>query len=256
MIEKNEIGQPLVSIITPAYNCEKYISETIESVIAQTYQNWEMIIVDDCSKDNTLEVIKTYAEKDDRIKWHRLEVNSGAAIARNTAVSKAKGKYVAFIDSDDMWLEMKLEKQVFFMEENNYNFTCTSYSKINELGNPIKKAVKAKPKSHYKKILANNTIGNSTAMYNAKELGYVTIPNIKKRNDFVMWLKILKKEKYVYGISEPLAQYRIRNGSLSNGKKGLIKYQWYVYREIEKISFIKSSYYLLYNIIIKVLRIK
>lgn len=127
----------LISIITPTYNCGKFIGETIESVINQTYENWEMIIVDDCSKDNTKDIVNKYAQNDDRIKYHLLEKNSGAAIARTKAMELANGNYMAFLDSDDLWVEDKLEKQLKFMKENNFNFVCTEYEQIDEQSNPL-----------------------------------------------------------------------------------------------------------------------
>ncbi|MGB4386964.1 MAG: glycosyltransferase family 2 protein, partial [Caldicoprobacterales bacterium] len=122
----------LVSIITPAYNCEKYIGETIESVLKQSYENWELIIVDDCSTDNTKSVVEEYIKRDKRIKYYSLDVNSGAAVARTKAMELASGEYIAFLDSDDLWMPNKLEKQISFMKANNYNFTCTSYEQVDE----------------------------------------------------------------------------------------------------------------------------
>ena len=131
----------LISIITPTYNCGKFIGETIESVINQTYENWEMIIVDDCSKDNTKDIVNKYAQNDDRIKYYLLEKNSGAAIARTKAMELANGNYMAFLDSDDLWVEDKLEKQLKFMKENNFNFVCTEYEQIDEQSNPLGKII-------------------------------------------------------------------------------------------------------------------
>ena len=243
----------LVSIIMPAYNSEAFINETIDSIKNQTYKNWELIIVDDCSTDNTIKIIKDYQKEDSRIQLFEQEKNMGTAIARNVAVEKANGQYLAFIDSDDLWKKEKLTAQLSFMEENNYRFTSTSYEEVDEQGNPTGKKILSQKKLDYDGLLKFNQ-GNSTIIYNANELGKFYIPDIRKRNDFVMWLQVIKKTKYIYGMEEALTQYRIRDGSLSQNKLDLIKYQWKVYREIEDLSFIKSTYLLLHKIITIILR--
>ena len=143
----------LVSVIMPTYNCGKFIEETIKSVANQTYKNWELIIVDDCSKDNTEEIVNRYIERDSRIKYHRLETNQGAAVARTKAMKMARGSYMAFLDSDDLWKNDKLEKQINFMEENSYNFTCTAYEQIDENNNLLNKIIRPKIKADYNRIL-------------------------------------------------------------------------------------------------------
>lgn len=246
--------EDLVSIITPTYNCAKFIGETIESVQKQTYKNWEMIIVDDASKDNTEEVVKKY--KDDRIHYIRLKENGGAAVARNFAMQNAKGKYMAFLDSDDLWKESKLEKQLEFMKQNNYNITCTSYEQINEKGEKLNKEIKPKRKVDYNGILLTCPVGNSTVMYNVENLGKFEVPNIRKRNDDALWLRVLKKEKYIWGLNEVLMEYRIRNNSISSNKLDLVKYHWYLYREIEHLSIFRSVFHICCWGIIKIFRIK
>ncbi|MFJ7856142.1 glycosyltransferase family 2 protein, partial [Peribacillus frigoritolerans] len=223
----------LISIITPTYNSGKFIVETIDSVIKQTYQNWEMIIVDDCSNDNTKELVGKYTEQDNRIKYHLLEKNSGAAIARNKAMELASGTYIAFLDSDDLWNEDKLERQLSFMKDNNYYFTCTAYEQVDEEGKPLNKTINTKIKTNYNGVLLNCPVGNSTVMYNVKKLGKFMVPNIRKRNDDALWLQILKKEKYIYGMHDVLMKYRLRRNSISSNKVELIKYHWYLYRKIE-----------------------
>ena len=178
--------EKLVSIIMPTYNCGSFIKETIESVLNQTYKNWELIIVDDCSKDNTEEVVKKI--KDKRIKYYKLKQNSGAAVARTESMKKAKGYYMAFLDSDDLWYPDKLEKQIMFMEENNYDFTCTAYEQIDEKDNLLNKIIKVKKKANYNRILLDCPVGNSTVMYNVERLGKFEVPNIRKRNDDALWL--------------------------------------------------------------------
>jgi glycosyltransferase involved in cell wall biosynthesis len=248
-------AQDLVSVIMPAYNCSGFIRETLESVVKQTYTNWEVIVVDDFSTDNTAQIIEAYSKQEPRIRYYRLETNSGAAIARNKGVSMADGKYIAFLDSDDTWYPEKLEKQIAYMKKNEYNFTCTSYDKIDERGKPINKITKARLKSGYDNVL-KNCPGNSTVVYNAEALGKFYIEPIKKRNDYVMWLKVIKKAEYLYGIEEPLASYRIRNGSLSRNKISLIQYHWFVYREIEQLNVLKSTYLILYLTIGKIFQLR
>ena len=247
---KNE----LVSIIMPTYNCAKFINETIKSVLNQTYENWELVIVDDCSNDNTEEVVASFNDK--RIKYNRLEKNSGAAVARTTAMKMATGNYMAFLDSDDLWKDNKLEKQLEFMKKNNYNFTCTAYEQIDEEGHQLNKIIKTKKKADYNRILLDCPVGNSTVMYNVDNLGKFEVPNIRKRNDDALWLQILKKEKFIYGMPDVLMEYRIRNNSISSNKFSLIKYHWQLYREIEHLSVIRSAFHICWWGMIKILHIK
>lgn len=248
--------ESLVSIIMPTYNCGKFIAETMDSVINQSYKNWEMIIVDDCSTDNTKEVVEEYIKKDSRIKYHILEKNSGAAVSRTKAMELAKGKYIAFLDSDDLWTKDKLEKQIKFMEENNYNFTCTDYEQIDEKGNSLNKIIKTKTKTNYNGVLLTCPVGNSTVMYNVEALGKFVVPNIRKRNDDALWLQILKKEEYIYGMKEVLMKYRIRENSISSNKLQLVKYHWILYRDIEKLSVPRSIFHIGYWGFLKIFRIK
>lgn len=254
-LKDKSISEELVSIIMPAYNCGNYIGVTIDSVLAQTYKNWEIIIIDDCSTDNTKKIVKDYMLKDPRVKYYKLNQNSGAAIARNKAIDLAEGKYMAFLDSDDVWFPEKLTKQITFMKKYGYNFTCTSYTKIDESGNYLNRTIKAQGKRDYDGVL-KTCPGNSTVIYSAKNLGKFKIPNIKKRNDYVMWLQVIKKEKYLYGLEEPLSSHRIRNDAISSNKSSLVSYHWKVYREIEKLSFVKSSYLIVYWIIATVLKVR
>ncbi|MET3697027.1 glycosyltransferase involved in cell wall bisynthesis [Bacillus oleivorans] len=254
-IQDYNLSEELVSIIMPAFNCGDFIGITLDSVIAQTYQNWEVIVIDDCSTDNTEEVVKTYSSMDTRIKYYKLDKNSGAAVARNKAIDLANGKYMAFLDSDDVWFPEKLTKQISFMKEHGYNFTCTSYTKIDEQGNYLNRTIKSQRKSDYDGIL-KTCPGNSTVIYDAMNLGKFKIPNIKKRNDYVMWLQVVKKEKYLYGLEEPLGSHRIRKGGISKKKSSLVSYHWKVYREFEQLSIIKSCYLILYWVIATVFRLR
>lgn len=237
--------ESLVSIIMPAYNCQDFILEAIDSVQKQIYKNWELIIIDDCSTDDTPSIVKNVATLENRVHYLRMDKNSGAAVARNQGVKMAKGEFIAFLDSDDVWNSKKLSHQISFMHSNNVNFSCTSYNKIDEYGNRLNQIIHSKSKSSYKDLLKNNC-GNSTVIYNCRKIGKIYIPNIKKRNDYVMWLQILKKEKYLYGIDEVLCSHRIRANSLSENKISLIKYHWLVYRDIEHLPFTHSVYLILY----------
>ncbi len=241
----------LVSIILPSYNVSDYISTAIDSCLEQTYKNWELIIVDDCSTDNTVSVIKEYLLKDSRIRFFRLDKNSGSAVARSKAIELAKGRYIAFLDADDMWFKEKLEKQIEFMQKNDYSFTCTKCVKMDIEGNVLDDDIKVYDVYDYNKIL-KRCPSNITVMYDAGKLGKYKVPDIKRRTDYVLWLKIIKDAKFMYALQQPLAAYRIRKGSLSNKKIRLIFYHWHIYRKLEKISVIKSIYLILYIIIRKI----
>ena len=248
--------EDLISIIMPTYNCAKFIEETIKSIQAQTYNSWELIIVDDCSTDNTKEIVERYIKSDTRIKYNCLEKNSGAAVARTTAMNLANGEYMAFCDSDDIWTNNKLEKQLAFMKKNNYYFTCTAYEQIDENSNSLGKIIKPKEKCNYNRLLLDCPVGNSTVMYNVKEMGKFEVPNIRKRNDDALWLQMLKKEKYIYGMPEVLMKYRIRKNSISSNKFKVIKYHWILYRNVEHLSIPRSLFHIGYWCVIKVLHLK
>lgn len=246
----------LVSVITPTYNCAQFIGETIESVQAQSYQNWEMIIVDDQSTDNTKEIVENYNKQDSRIKYNRLKTNSGAAVARTAAITLAKGQYMAFCDSDDLWMPDKLEKQLAFMNNTGYVFTCTAYEQIDEEGKSLNRIIKPKIKCDYNRMLLDCPVGNSTVMYDISKMGKFSVPNIRKRNDDALWLQMLKKEKYIWGMQDVLMKYRIRSNSISSNKLNVIKYHWILYRDIEHLSVARSLFHIGYWCVIKVLRIK
>lgn len=245
----------LVSIIIPLYNSEKYIEETIKSVLDQTYKNWEMLIIDDCSTDNGAEIVKKYQD-DKRIKYFKLDINSGAAVCRNKGIELSNGEYIAFLDSDDLWKKEKLEKQIRFMKENNYSISFTEYEEIDENGNKLNILIKSPRKPvTYRRYLLTNPIGCLTGMYNVKKLGKVYMPLMRNREDTGFWLNILKKEK-AYSLNENLAFYRIRKNSLSFNKYKLIKFHWNLYRKVEKLSVIESLFYIFTSIMTKILKIK
>ena len=238
---ENHKCKDLVTIITPTYNAEKYIVDTINSVMNQTYQYWEMIIVDDCSTDNTTNLIKEAKKLDSRVKLIQLDENKGAAYARNTGIKRAKGRYIAFLDSDDLWLGNKLENQVSFMQEKDIAFSFSSYYIVNN-SNQILKKVCVPQEITYKELLKNTIIGCLTVMLDIEKLGKVQMPNIRTRQDTALWLSILKKGYTAYGIQEPLARYRKVAGSISSNKIKMVKKNWEMYRKIEKLNFLQSSW--------------
>lgn len=233
----------LVSIITPVYKCEKLIEETIKSVLNQTYTNWEMLLVDDCSPDNSAKIIEEYLKKDKRIKYFKLKENSGAAIARNKALEESKGRFIAYLDADDLWTKDKLEKQVKYMLKNNYAFTCTDYKKIDEEGNSLK-IVKIPKKVDYNLFLRNTIIQTVGVMVDTKITGkdVLIMPNIRRRQDAATWCQILKSGYDCYEMPEVLSYYRVVSNSLSSNKFKAIKMNWYWYRKIEKLSLVKTCY--------------
>ena len=233
----------LVSIVVPVFNSEKFIIETIQSVKKQTYQNWELLLVNDCSTDKSEQIIRNY-EEDKRIRLINLKANSGAAIARNTGINNAKGKYIAFLDADDLWNKEKLEKQIKFMEENNYDFTFTGYEFADENGNNLGKVVNVPKQINYKQALKNTTIFTSTVIFNVEKLGkeLISMPNVRRGQDTATWWKVLKTGIIAYGLNESLSLYRRSNNTLSSNKIKALKRTWNLYRNVEKLSFFTSLY--------------
>lgn len=235
----------LVSIIMPVYNVENYIKDSIESVKKQTYKNWELIIVDDASTDNSLTLIYSLTESiKEKVKIEHFESNKGTATARNTALKLAEGEYVAYLDADDIWMEEKLKKQINFMKENDYEFTMTSFSYLRKDGTT--KPVKQFPKSlTYKQAMKNTIIQTCTVMGNLKKIDkkLFEMPNIKRGQDAATWWNILKSGYKIYGLDEKLSYYRVGNASLSSNKFKAIKRTWNLYRKVEKFNLLKSSYY-------------
>ncbi len=229
---------PLISIITPAYNSEKYISDAINSVLSQSYSNWEMIIADDCSTDNTASIINHFV--DPRIKYIRLNENSGAAVARNTALENANGNFIAFLDADDIWKPEKLEKQLIFMQTNKIGFSFTSFEILGEIRN---KNVKVPYKMNYSQFMKNTIIGTLTVMINRDIVGDIRLVNVKKDHDSMTWAKILREGHHAYGLNESLAYYRKVEGSISNNKLRAAQNHWRNCRDVEKLSFLRCSYY-------------
>ncbi|EGQ7764853.1 MULTISPECIES: glycosyltransferase family 2 protein [Vibrio] len=232
-------NEDVVSIIMPTYNSEQTVVESIQSVLSQTYKNWELIIVDDRSTDNTWQVIQTYADKYDNIRVYQNKENLGAGASRNFAIKKARGRFIAFLDSDDLWTEDKLAEQIPFMLENNYPLTYTHYSRFTseeELS-----VVTAPEYTTYKKLMYSNVIGCLTAVYDTQALGKRYMPLIRKRQDMGLWLDILKDTPKAYCLPKPLAKYRMDSGMTAN-KFSVLSYQWKFYRDVVGLSLPRSLF--------------
>lgn len=229
---------PLVSIIMPCYNAERYIAQSIESVLAQTYQEWELLITDDCSTDKSVEIIKRYCEQDGRINL-LINEHKGIAETRNASIARAKGRFLAFLDSDDLWNYEKLEKQVNFMLENDVVFTYSSYEVIDSQGN-IKKLIKDDGVMNYNKYLKNTIICCGTVVLDTEEIGQINNPIITTSEDMASWLGIMRRGFDAYPVPGPLYQYRITPGSASSNKIKAACDVWRVYRQKENLSRLKS----------------
>ena len=242
----------LVSIITPSYNASKFIEECIRSVLDQSYTNWELIIVDDCSSDNSCEMIRKYNDK--RIQLFELDSNVGAAEARNVAIRQAKGKYIAFLDSDDLWEPQKLEKQISFMQKKDIVFSFSTYQPMSEDGSKLYSIIHAPKIITYSSYLKNTIIGCLTVVIDREKTGGFEMPNIRSSHDMALWLLIMRRGFDAYGLDENLARYRIVSTSNTANKWRAAKDVWIVYRQFEKLSFFYSIWCFLnyaFNAIIK-----
>jgi len=231
----------MVSIITPSYNSEAFIKETINSVLSQSYKRWEMIIVDDSSSDKSLSIIKTFIERDKRIKLIQNIQNMGVAKSRNRAIKEAKGEYIALLDADDVWLPHKLATQISLMQEHNILVSYSTYYTINQESKTIG-LFQTKPKVTYHDLLKTSTIGTLTMIYNVKQLGKFYFEEIG-HEDYLYKLNILKQVPFAIGIQAPLAHYRLSAKSLSSNKIKASLWQWKIYRTHEKLSLLQSLYY-------------
>lgn len=240
----------LVSIITPSYNCAQFVEEMIRSVQAQTYSNWELLFQDDCSTDETKQIVERFAADDERIKYECNAHNSGAAIARNNALRRAKGKWIAFLDSDDLWLPEKLEKQIAFMRENDYHFSYTCYCEINEQSEELNRVVSGPQRVTKFDFFCYNWVGCLTVMYDSNHIGEIYIDDIKKNNDYAMWLKVASKSD-CFLLEKSLALYRRgRTGSIrTKDKLSLIKWCYRLFRDSEHLTIFSSIILTLINLI-------
>ena len=245
----------LVSIITPSYNTASYIAETIQSVLSQTYTNWEMLIVDDCSTDNTDEIVAPFLS-DSRIRYLKNPTNSGAALSRNYALREARGRWIAFLDSDDLWHPQKLEKQIAFMESKGCSFSYTNYYQMDEESVPLGIMVTGPGKITRTGMHNYNWMGCLTVMYDADVVGLIQIKDIKKRNDYAIWLHACEKAE-CYLLDEPLSDYRIRKVSVSHaGLSALLKWQYRLYRVAFEKNVLSSGFNTIRNMFFGVLKKK
>jgi len=231
----------MVSIITPAWNSSSYIAEAIDSVLDQTYGDWEMIVVDDCSGDSTRHVVRGYMAMDDRIRLISLEKHLGPAEARNTAIRAARGRYIAFLDSDDLWHPQKLERQLDFMLSHGIAFSFTNYQRIKGTRATRLNVVRVPRKIGYSAYLKNTIIGALTVILDRQQTGDFQMPNIRSSHDMALWCEILKKGFRAYGLRETLAYYRVMPGSNTARKLKAAYDVWRVYREIENLKLMPAS---------------
>lgn len=233
----------LVSIITPCYNSSVFIEQTIQSVQAQTYTNWEMLIVDDCSKDNSADIIKTYAEEDKRIKYLKTEKPSGSPVKpRNIGIENSNGRYIAFLDSDDVWLPNKLEEQLYLFDDKKVAVVYSNYEKMNENGERGNRIIEAPSETNYQDLLKGNVIGNLTGIYDTEKVGKVYCQYIH-HEDYVLWLSILKQGYKAINTNSVTALYRVRDNSVSSNKLKVLSWQWHILRNIEKLPLHRTMYY-------------
>lgn len=235
----------LVSVVMPAHNAEAFISESISSLQQQTHTNWELLVIDDASQDQTVQIVERFQTTDDRIQLYPLPANQGAGFARNIGIKASKGDFISFLDADDLWKPEKLEIQLNFMEENKAEVCYSSYELIDEEGTRQGKQVRALRDLPFSKLLKANYIGNLTGIYNASALGKIYCPLIRKRQDWGLWLLAVKKAGGAKGIIEPLAYYRVRKHSISGNKWEMLGYNYKVYRKVMGFSALKSAFWMM-----------
>lgn len=235
----------LVSVIMPAYNSEAFISESIKSVLQQSYANWELLIIDDASSDATKKIIQKFFSEDGRIQLLQNDINLGTHHSRNKGIKAASGNFIAFLDADDRWKAEKLEKQLKVLSKPNVAACFSSYELMSEDGAALNKIVQALPVLHYHKLLKANYVGNLTGIYNVKILGKIYCPDILKRQDWALWLKVIEEGGPMEGIQEPLAVYRVRKNSISTNKLEMLTYNFKVYHGILKYGFFQSLWKML-----------
>lgn len=236
---------PLVSVIMPAYNSKGYIEKAIQSLQNQTYPNWELIIVDDASTDGTVDLVKNEIKENQKVHLLQNRENQGTGLARNLGIKAAKGRYICFLDADDLWFPEKLRVQVEFMQKNDLAMSFSSYRLISEEGEELNETVLALPNLSYSKLLRANYVGNLTGMYDVEKTGKVYSPPIRKRQDWALWLSVLKKAGVAQGIQQPLALYRLRKEGVSGNKFGLIRYNFQVYHKFLDFGILKSCRYMI-----------
>ncbi len=231
----------LVSIVMPACEAAEFIAQSIISVQKQTYSNWELLVIDDASRDATAQITEEFMKVDDRIRLHKLPANQGTGFARNIGIKASEGDFIAFLDADDIWFPHKLERQLNLMKSYEAAVCYSSYELMDEQGESLGRMIKALKSLSFEKLLKANYIGNLTGIYNARKLGKVYSPLIRKRQDWALWLLAVKKAGGALGIQEPLASYRVRKNSISGNKREMLQYNYKVYREVLGFSAVKSS---------------
>jgi teichuronic acid biosynthesis glycosyltransferase TuaG len=249
------MNAPKVSIITANYNCENFVGQTIDSVLNQKFKDWEYIIADDVSTDNSISIIEQKFKGLQNVKLLKLKSNSGPAYARNQALNQAQGRYISFIDSDDLWEPEFLENMITFIEEKQITFAYSSYYRIAENGEKLDQFT-VPDKVSYHDILKSCPICPLTAIYDSSIVGKLPMPDIPKREDYGLFIALLKKTKFAYALQKPLAYYRVREGSVSSNKISIARKQWDVYRKYEKLSFLKSLYYIVNYILLSIVKYK
>ena len=239
----------LVSIITPCYNSAEYITQTIESVLVQTYRSWEMIIVDDCSTDDSVQIISAYQKKDSRIRLYQIKTPSGSPMEpRNLGIGMASGQYIAFLDSDDVWLPNKLKNQIKLFNEKSISLVYSNYEKISETGIRSNRIIRAPSSVTYMELLKSNCIGCLTAVYDVSKVGKVYFEKFR-HEDYVLWLTILRTGCIAKNTNTVEALYRIKKESISANKFAVLKWQWNIYRNFLKLSFFHSAFYFCFYVI-------
>ena len=239
----------MVSVITPCYNSEHYIFATIESVIAQTYKDWEMIIVDDCSTDSSPKIIKSFAECDSRIKYIKTSSPSGSpTLPRNVGIAYAKGRYIAFLDSDDLWLPKKLEQQLGLFNDDKVAVVYSDYEKITETGERSGRVIKSHNEHTYRSLLYGNELGCLTIIIDTYKIGRFCFKKIG-HEDYALWLSILKLGFYARKCNSVTALYRVRGQSVSSNKLRAISWVWNIYINEEKLTYLCAIYYLFFDVV-------
>ena len=233
---------PAVSVIMPVYNSEKFLEESADSVLSQQFDSLELLLIDDYSKDTSRDIIRKLAAKDQRVKPLFLQSNAGSAGARNAGIEQASGRFIAFLDSDDIWLPEKLEQQLQFMKEPGVAVSFTAYRKMDSSGK-LMGIVQVPEKVNYHNLLKTNSIGMLTAVFDREMVGSRQLPEIRLQHDYALWLQILRDGHVARGLNQVLALHRIHGSSISRNKRNVARYQWQVYRELEGLGRIKSAWY-------------
>ena len=240
-------ARPLVSVVTPVWNAAATLAATVASVRAQTLPDWELLLVDDASTDGSLGIARALAAGDPRIRVIARETNGGAAAARNAAIRAARGRLIAFLDADDRWYPEKLARQAGFMTAHGHAFAYSGYRRVDAAGRPLG-TVRPPARVSRDALLRGNVIGCLTAIYDTDALGKVEMPDLRRRQDYGLWLRLLRAVPYAYALPEPLADYRVAPASLSGGKLGAARATWALYREAEGLSRPRAGWYLAHNL--------